>query len=248
MASGLALVWFAIGLVGTAIGAIASLGAGWTEPDPWKRRFYQYAAVAAGVMAAAYLLAVLGVGRLAIDVGDTARPVFWTRELAWAIVAALTLLALGRLADADETPTNRAAALGAGVPVATLLAAVLPSSAVSIGIYVLAGAFLIGVLYLTFGPIGAQASRRHQTVASTYRSVRTTIAAALAANLAVGVAGSPAVDALAPGTTLPLFLAIDVVGVVLAGFLLCRSRAVLHWARPESPSVPDDADADSTAD
>ena len=100
MASGLALVWFALGLVGTALGAIAFLGAGWTEPDPWKRQFYRYSAAAAGLMAVAYLLALLGVGRIAMGSDDAARSVFWARTVAWAGVTPVFLLALGRLAGA----------------------------------------------------------------------------------------------------------------------------------------------------
>jgi bacteriorhodopsin len=237
MASGLALVWFALGLVGTAVGAIAFLGAGWTEPDPWKRQFYRYSAAAAGLMAVAYLLALLGVGRIAMGSDDAARSVFWARAVAWAGITPMFLLALGRLAGAESTPIKRVAALGAGVPAASLLAAALPPGVLTIVGWGAAGACLVGVLALLFGPIGSSASRRHRSVVATYGRGRATLAVALAASVAVTAAGVAGLDVLPGGTTLPLLLAIDVVGVVLVGFLLCRSRAVLHWARPDDPSA-----------
>ncbi|MEF8757657.1 MAG: bacteriorhodopsin [Halobacteriales archaeon] len=246
MASGLALVWFALGLVGTAVGAVAFLGAGWTEPDPWKRRFYVYSTAAAGAMAGAYVLAVLGIGRLPIGGGDPATPVFWARAIAWTGIAPVFLFGLGRFAGAEPSTTQRAAALGAGVAVASLLAALLPPGPLSMLGWVAAGACLVGVLALLFGPIGSSASRRHRSVVATYGRVRATLAVALAATVGVGVAGVAGLDVLPRGATLPLLLAVDVGGVVLPGFFLCRSRAVLHWARPEDRSEPDDA-AETTA-
>ena len=246
MASGLALVWFALGLAGTAVGAVAFLGAGWTEPDPWKRRFYVYSTAAAGAMAGAYVLAVLGVGRLPIGGGDGTSPVFWARAIAWTGVAPVFLLALGRFAGAEPTTTQRAAGLGGGAAAGGLLAALLPAGPLSILGWVAAGACLVGVLALLFGPMGSSASRRHRSVVATYGRVRATLAVALVASVGVGVAGVAGLDVLPRGATLPLFLAVDVGGVVLPGFFLCRSRAVLHWARPEDRSEPDDV-ADTTA-
>ncbi|MFW5949473.1 MAG: bacteriorhodopsin [Halolamina sp.] len=237
MASGLALVWFVLGLVGTAVGAIAFLGAGWTEPDPWKRRFYLYSTAAAGGMAVAYLLALLGIGWIALGGDGAARPVFWTRAVAWAGIAPVFLLALGRLAGADSTTIERAAGLGAGVPAAGLLAVALPSGVLTTAGWIATGACLVGVLALLFGPIGSAASRRHRSVAATYGRSRATLVVALAAGVAVSAGGIAGFDVLPGGTTLPLFLATDVGGVVLVGFFLCRSRAVLHWARPEGDSV-----------
>ncbi|MFQ3294216.1 MAG: bacteriorhodopsin [Halobacteriales archaeon] len=232
MASGLVFVWLALGFVGTALGSIAFLGAGWTEPDPWKRQFYHYATAAAGAMAVAYLLALFGIGRIAIGAGEGVRPVFWARILAWVGVGPVFLFAIGRLGNASWTQIKRAVVLGAGVSVATLLAILIQSGALSLAIWGFAVASLVGVLGLLFGPIGSAASRRHQTVAATYRRSRNTLAIALALSLAVGVGGGTGFDVLSGGTALPLYFVSDVVGVVLVGFFLCRSRAVLHSARP----------------
>jgi bacteriorhodopsin len=247
MASGLALVWFALGLVGTAIGAVAFLGAGWTEPDPWKRRFYLYSTAAAGAMAGAYVLALLGIGRLPIGGSNPAPPVFWTRAIAWTGIAPVFLFALGRFADAERSGIKRAAGLGGGVAAAGLLASALPPGPLTIVGWLVAGACLVGVLALLYGPIGSTASRRHRSVVATYGRVRATLVAALAAGFAASAAGVAGFDVLPQGAMLPLFLAVDVGGVVLPGFFLCRSRAVLHWARPEDRPEPTD-DADTTAE
>jgi bacteriorhodopsin len=245
MASGLALVWFALGLLTTAAGTIAFLGAGWTEPDPWKRRFYHYSTAAAGAMALAYLLAVLGIGRTPLGGSEGARAVFWARALAWAGVAPTFLFALGTFAGADSRSIRRAAVLAAGVPVAGLLSMALSGDLAVVG-WIAAVGSLGGVLALLFGPIGAAASRRHRSVAATFGRVRAILAVVLAGSVAAS-AGSGAGFGVLPGvTTLPLFLALDAGGVLLVGFFLCRSRAVLHWARPDDAESGEDAGSAAT--
>lgn len=248
MASGLALVWFALGFVGTAVGAIAFLGAGWTEPDPWKRRFYHLAAGAAGGMAVAYLIAVLGVGRVSVGPVEARRSAFWARAVAWTAVAPAFVFGLGRLAGAEETGIRRGAAVAAGVPAASLVAALFPRGVLSWTAWAAAVACLAGFLAVLYTSIGSKASRRHRSVRAAYGSVRTTLVFALAAGVTVSVVGSAGVGVLPDGIAAPLWVAIDAGGVVLVGFFLCRSRAVLHWARPDDASSPAPEDAGSATD
>ena len=225
-------IWFTLGLLGELLGT-GLLAYGYTlVPEATRKRYLLLISIP-GIAIVAYALLTLGVGAIQSE----SHTVYVVRYIDWLLTTPINVLYLALLAQTSRANTYKLVGLQA-LTIVFGFAGAVTASPLSYLLFGLGSACFVGVVYLLYGEIAADAAATLSDLEdSLYRTLRNFVVVLWSVYPVVWLLGQAGIGLMDVETATLVIVYLDVVTKVGFGII-----ALYAWTDMDTVTMTDEAD------